>query len=249
MEKQKMRWGYITEGRNKPPAPLSLDVKTHCHALITGSSGSGKSFALLYLSGCVLQDIPKIDLYFCDFKNGDFAFLKGYSHYYGGNDCYEGVMEYYESFCNARITGKAIRRHILIFDEYPAFINYLSTKDKQEKTKKAGDILSAISEILMLGRGTACGFGVYLSTQRADATLFANGARDNFMVVLGLGRMSKEQKGMIFAGEEIPNKIYHQGEGCLLADGHPLYEITIPKIRNVIDWKKHIKAVLMENSK
>lgn len=243
-----MYWGYITEGRNKPPVPLSLNVKTHCHALITGSSGSGKSYALLYLLGCLLQDIPGTELYFCDFKNSeDFAFLKGYPYYYSGNDCYEGVMAYYESFCNARISGKAARRHILIFDEYPAFIIYLSTKDKQEKTKKAGDILSTVSEILMLGRGLA--YGVWLVTQRADASLFANGARDNFMVVLGLGRMSREQKGMIFAGEEIPDKIYHQGEGCLLADGHPLHEIAIPKIRNVIDWKKHIKAVLMENSK
>lgn len=238
-----MKWGYITRGRNKPSAPLFLDLETHCHALITGSSGSGKSYALLYLLGCLLQDIPETKLYFCDFKNSrDFAFLKGYSHYYSGNDCYEGVMEYYESFCNARIAGKTARRYILIFDEYPAFINFI----KQEK-KKAEDILSAISEILMLGRGIA--YGVWIVTQRADASLFANGARDNFMVVLGLGRMSKEQKGMVFAGEEIPDRIYHQGEGCLLADGYPLYEIAIPKIRNVIDWKKHIKAVLMENSK
>lgn len=242
-----MYWGYKTGGGSKP-APLSLDVKTHCHTLLTGSSGSGKSYALLYLLGCLLQDIPEIELYFCDFKNSeDFAFLKGYSHYYSGNDCYEGVMAYYECFCNARIAGKATRRHILIFDEYPAFINYLSTKDKHEKTKKAGNILSVVAEILMLGRGI--GYGVWIVTQRADASLFANGARDNFMVVLGLGRMSKEQKGMVFSGEEIPDNIYHQGEGCLLADGHPLYEIKIPIIRSVIDWKKHIKAVLMENSK
>lgn len=30
---------------------------------------------------------------------------------------------------------------------------------------------------------------------------------------------------MIFAGEDIPDKVYHQGEGCLLADGYPLYEV------------------------
>lgn len=244
-----MYWGYITRGRNKPPAPLSLDVKNYCSALIMGSSNSGKSYAILYLLGCLLQDIPEIELYFCDFKNSeDFGFLKGYPHFYSGNECYEGVMAYYDVFTNARISG-AKRRHILIIDEYPAFINYLSMKDKQEKTKKAGDILGAISEILMQGRGTAYGFSLWAICQRPDASLFANGARDNFMVVLGLGRMSKEQKGMVFAGEEVPDKIYHQGEGCLLADGHPLYEIAIPKIRNVIDWKKHIKTVLEQNIK
>lgn len=239
-----MRWGYIIGNRGISPAPLQLKANSHCHALITGSSGSGKSYALLYLLGCLLQDIPETEIYFCDFKNSeDFAFLKGYSHYYSGNSCYNGVMAYYESFCNARINGRTEKRHLLIFDEYPAFLNYLSTTDKQEKTKKAGDILGVIAEILMLGRGIQ--YGVWIVTQRADASLFANGARDNFMVVLGLGRMSKEQKGMIFAGEELPDKIYHQGEGCLLADGHPLYEVAYPRIKNIVDWKKHIKEILM----
>lgn len=241
-----MKWGYIARAGGRPPAPLALSVKSHCHALITGSSGSGKSYALLYLLGCLLQDIPETDVYFCDFKNSeDFAFMQGYPHYYGGNDCYDGVMAYYESFCNARTAGKTAGRNVLIFDEYPAFISYLSAKDKQDKTKKAGDILGAVAEILMLGRGI--GFGVWIVTQRADASLFANGARDNFMVVLGLGRMSKEQKGMVFSGEELPDKIYHQGEGCLLADGHPLHEVAYPRIRNTVDWKRHIKEILMQH--
>lgn len=242
-----MRWGYITGAGGKPPVPLSLPIQSHCHALTTGSSGSGKSYTLLYLLGCLLQDSPETDVYLCDFKNSDFIFLKGYEFYYGGDDCYNGVMAYYENFCSARISGNSVNRHILIFDEYPAFINYLSIRDKQDKTKKANDVLGVVAEILMLGRGL--GFGIWIVTQRADAALFSNGARDNFMIFLGLGRQSKEQRGMIFAGEELPNKIYHQGEGCLLADGHSLYEVAYPRIRNMIDWKKHIKAVLMENSK
>lgn len=104
--------------------------------------------------------------------------------------------------------------------------------------------MGAVSEILMLGRGIR--FGIWIVTQRADASLFANGARDNFMVVLGLGRMSREQKGVVFSGEEIPDKTYRQGEGCLLADGCPLYEVAYPRIRNTVDWKRHIKEILMK---
>jgi len=122
------------------PVPHSLPISSHCHWLITGSSGSGKSQSILYLGGCLLQEIPDIDLVLCDFKkSSDFMFLQGYPHYYSGNECYDGVMAYYEDFCNARMTGNTTRRHMLIFDEYPAFINYLTTKDKQEKTKKAGE--------------------------------------------------------------------------------------------------------------
>ena len=238
-----MLWGYYKGSERSNPLPLDLKISSYCHALITGASNSGKSYALLYLLGCLLQDDSKIVVYFCDFKNSkDFEFLNGYEHYYKGNECYDGVMEYYNCFCNAREQRDESRRHILIFDEYPACINYFTTKDKQEKTKKATDIISVVSEVLMLGRGIS--YGVWIVTQRADANLFANGARDNFMIIVGLGRMSKEQKGMVFTGEEVPQKIYHQGEGCILADGYPLMEIYYPRITNVVDWKKHIKEIL-----
>lgn len=68
------------------------------------------------------------------------------------------------------------------------------------------------------------------------------------MIVIGLGRMSKEQKSMVFSGEDVPNKIYHRGEGILLADGYPLQEIAFPKIRNIIDWKHHIKEILLKQN-
>lgn len=239
-----MNWGNISNSLCFSPKPITLDVATHCHALITGSSGSGKSYALLYLLGNLLKSVPDITVYFCDFKNSaDFSFLYGYPHYYSGNSCYEGILDFYDAFCSARIDADCTVRHLLIFDEYPAFINYLAAKDKLDKTKKSSEVLSAVSEILMLGRGIH--YGIWIVTQRADSTLFANGARDNFMIFLGLGRMSKEQKGMIFSGEEIPDKIYHTGEGVLLADGYSLQEVTFPRIRNIVDWKKHIKSLLL----
>lgn len=244
-----MQWGYkIGDGR-KLPSPIEINVESHCHALITGGSGSGKSYAVMYLMGQLLQAESDVEVYFCDFKNSlDFSFLKGYRHYYAGKCCYDGVIEYYESFVEARENQSNAKRKLLIFDEYPACISYFSSKDKEAKTKKATEISSIIAEILMLGRGTANGYGVWIITQRADAGLFANGSRDNFMIILGLGRMSREQKGMIFAGEELPDKIYRHGEGCLLADGYPLIEVGIPRISNIVDWKKHIKEVLMKNN-
>lgn len=238
-----MRWGYSSTALGHHPQPIELDVRSHCHALLTGSSGSGKSYALLYLLGHLLKATSDIIVYFCDFKNSaDFAFLNGYPHYYSGDNCYQGILDYYKLFCDSRINADTTRRYLLICDEYPAFINYLTTKDKQDKTKKANDILSAVSEILMLGRGI--NFGIWIVTQRADSSLFNNGARDNFMIVVGLGHMSKEQKGMLFAGEDIPDKIYHQGEGILLADGYGLQEVSFPRIQNIVDWKKHIQEIL-----
>ena len=223
--------------------PIQFDLETHCNLLLTGCSGSGKSYALLYLLGQVLKSNEDIEIFFCDFKNSyDFSFLEDYPHYYSGDNCYEGIIEYYKSFCTARQKRDFTKKHLLICDEYPALINYLQSKDKANKTKFASDVLSAISELLCLGRGIQ--FYTWIVTQRADNSLFANGARDNFMVVIGLGRLSKEQRGMLFSGEELPERIYKKGEGILLADGHALQEVKFPLIKDVADWKRHILKIL-----
>lgn len=227
--------------------PIQLDLSDHCNLLLTGCSGSGKSYALLYLLGSVLKSNEDIEIFFCDFKNSyDFSFLEDYPHYYSGDNCYEGITEYYRVFCSARQKRDFAKKHLLICDEYPSLVNYLQGKDKANKTKYASDVLSAISELLCLGRGIQ--FYTWIVTQRADNSLFANGARDNFMVVIGLGRLSKEQKGMLFSGEELPERIYKKGEGILLADGYPLREVKFPFIRNIDDWKKHIHAILQPHS-
>lgn len=240
-----MRYGYdmgvFTETGLK--IPIELNLSEHCNLLLTGCSGSGKSYALLYLLGSVLKSNKEIEICFCDFKNSlDFEFLQDYPHYYAGNDCYNGIIQYYKSFCESREKRDFSQKHLLICDEYPALVNYLQGQDKLNKTKQANEVLSAISELLCLGRGI--NFYTWIVTQRADNTLFANGSRDNFMVIIGLGRLSKEQKGMVFAGEEVPDTIYQKGEGVLLADGHPLLEVKFPKIKDVADWKRHILSIL-----
>ena len=227
--------------------PIQLDLSDHCNLLLTGCSGSGKSYALLYLLGSVLKSNEDIEIFFCDFKNSyDFSFLEDYPHYYSGDNCYDGITEYYRVFCSARQQREFTKKHLLICDEYPALVNYLQGQDKLNKTKYASEVLSAISELLCLGRGIQ--FYTWIVTQRADNSLFANGARDNFMLVIGLGRLSKEQKGMLFSGEELPERIYKKGEGILLADGYPLREVKFPFIRNIDDWKKHIHAILQPHS-
>lgn len=229
--------------------PIDLPIEKYPHMLLTGASGSGKSMALLLMLGKLLQVWEdSIEIFVADFKNSEeFQFLKDYPNYFAGSNCYEGIMAYYEKFSKARESGKnSGKRCLLIVDEYPAFINHLQMQDKLNKTKRAADILNVVAEILMLGRSLA--FGCWIVTQRADASLFANGARDNFMVVCGLGRMSREQKGMLFAGEDLPeNTVYSAGEGLLLADGRELIEVKFPLIENLPDWKQHILDILNDS--
>ena len=251
MEDKKMVFGYELDAfsRYGLAIPIKLGLASHCHALITGGSGSGKSYALLFLIGKLLQACPGISIYLCDFKNsGDFSFLEGCAHYYAGQDCYAGVMDYYREFSHAR-ADRALQgrtRHVLIFDEYPAFVSYHQMKDKMDKTKLANDILGAVAENLMLGRGI--GFGCWIVTQRADSTLFSNGARDNFMAVCALGSLSKEQKGMVFPGQEIPGRAFQAGEGMLLADGREITAVKYPLLEDAAGWKRHILGTLAGGS-
>lgn len=247
-----MVYGYDKElfTRYGLAIPIDLGIAAYPHMLCTGASGSGKTQALLFLLGKLLQSCPDNALYVCDFKKSrDFSFLGGYPYYYAGQSCYDGIMEYYKTFSYIRENpdSDSGKRFLLVCDEYPALINYLQMRDKMNKTSLANDILSAVSEILMLGRGTGSGFGVWIITQRPDSTLFKNGARDNFMVIIGLGRMSKEQKGMVFTGQDIPDELLTVGEGLLLADGKEIKTVKYPLIRDAADWKNHILSILMKN--
>lgn len=223
---------------------INLDPAIYLHTLLTGSSGSGKSYALMYLMGNLLQTTKTV-LYICDFKSSkEFRFLRKYNHFYQGEDCYRGIMDYHARFNQALKEGSE-ERHILIVDEYPSMLSHLETKDRADKTHQSKDILSAISTILMMGRGI--GFGLWIVTQRADSSWISAGSRDNFMLIISTGRVSREQQVMIFSREDIPDRIYQPGQGLLLADGQPLREVIFPIIKDLISWKSHIMGLLYKN--
>lgn len=249
-DSNRMVWAYdrATAYGFQMKLPVESGIDSHPHALLTGSSGSGKSVALLFLLGKRLQADPDTCVYVCDFKNSsDFRFLakSNYPYYFAGDDSFRGITKFYERFNAARQSGETGRRFLLVFDEYPAFISRLQMQDKQEKTKKAAEVLNMVSEILMLGRGI--GYGVWIVTQRADASLFSGGSRDNFMVLLALGRLSREQKGMLFSGEELPDRVYQPGEGVILLDGREVEEVKLPWITDMLGWKKQIVCTLREH--
>ena len=232
-----------------------MGLGSHPHALITGGSGSGKSQAILFTLGRMLKECHEhglnVELYLCDFKySEDYQFLSdaSYPHYFGGLDCYNGIMGFYHNFSETRNKQgqDKTKHHFLIIDEYQALITYHTMKDKQDKTKYSAEILSAIAEILMMGRNTQSGvWHLWVVTQVASATLFSNGTRENFMITLGLGNLSKEQKGMIFPGQELPDRRFKPGQGMLLADGYEIQEVIFPLIKDVEQWKNNILDLLL----
>lgn len=214
--------------------PLTIDLETHPHWILNGGSGSGKSILLLYLLNSLLN--YPLHLFICDPKgSGDFEGLS--RHYACYDDCADLVEKVYERYRKIK-TEKTGEKIVLLIDEYAAFILNLENKDK----KRASSIKNKISELLMQGRHLP-GNGsvaVWVVTQRADAEYFPKGARLNFMVSIGMGRLDPQSKAMLFPGEEIPEYIPQRGTGLILADGEPLRVFQVPFIE-VDRFKKFLK--------
>lgn len=241
--REEMRLGYDFEVWQNYglKQTLEVDLRSHVHLLLTGASGSGKSYALKWLMENLLKE--NVDLLFCNFKRSeDFRFLEGYSRYFTYSECAEGVQAFYESFKLVQDSALEFSGgyHIMVFDEFPAFVMSTSMEDK----KLAERYKMMIAELLMLGR--SYGFGVWLVMQRPDATFLTNGARDNFHMTITLGNISKEAKSMLYSGEELPNRVYKVGEGVCYIDGIGIKEIKFPAIQNMKLLEERILTRLSE---
>jgi len=218
--------------------PLDISLKSSCHWLIVGGSGSGKSVLLLYALNSVLN--CHIRLFIADFKgSSDFVGLT--SDYAEFEDCVDLIEKFYSCYQNIK-QNKTGERILLIFDEYAGFLVWLEGHDK----KKSIDIKNKVAEILMQGRSLPGGGSawVWCVCQRADSTYFSHGARDNYMVSIGMGRLSKESKGMLFPGEEISDDyIPTTGKGLILEDGKELKIFQVPKID-----KDRLKKLLLKKA-
>lgn len=214
--------------------PLEVDINTCCHWIIVGGSGSGKSCFVLYVLNALLMQ--PICLYIADFKgSGDYTGLSTKTSNFG--DSVALVDEFYDRF--QKIKRNQTGEHImLIIDEYAGMLVWLESIDK----KKAADIKNKIAEILMLGRELPYGGSawVWIVCQRADAAYFSHGARDNFMISICMGKISKETKGMLFPGEDFPED-YEPKTGCgvILEDGKPLRIFDVPYFE-----KSRLKSLL-----
>lgn len=218
--------------------PLNVNMKVCCHWIIVGGSGSGKSCLVLYVLNAVLTH--SIALYIADFKgSGDYIGLSKKTADFGNSVAL--IDEFYDRFQEIKQnqTGEHI---LLIIDEYAGMLVWLEGIDK----KKAADIKNKIAEILMLGRELPGGGSawVWIVCQRADAAYFSHGARDNFMISICLGKVSKETKGMLFPGEDFPED-YEPKTGCgvILEDGKPLRTFEVPYFE-----KSRLKTLLRKKS-
>ena len=184
------------------------------HALICGGTGGGKTYFLLTIIEALLR--TNADLYILDPKNADLADLGTVmgNVYHTKDDMIECVNAFYEGMVtrseemklhpNYR-TGEnyaylGLAPQFLVFDEYVAFLEMLTTKESTA-------LLSQLKKIVMLGR--QAGYFLIVACQRPDAKYFGDGIRDNFNFRVGLGRMSELGYGMLF-GSDVKKQFFQK---------------------------------------
>ena len=173
------------------------------HMLIAGGTGGGKTYFILTIIEALLR--TNAVMYVLDPKNADLADLVVVMPevYYKKEDItscidrfYDGMMvrseamkqmENYKTGENYAYLGLA--PHFLIFDEYVAFMEMLTTKENAA-------VLNKLKQIVMLGR--QAGYFLILACQRPDAKYLGDGIRDQFNFRVALGRMSELGYSMMF---------------------------------------------------
>lgn len=224
------------------------------HMLISGGTGSGKSYYILILIKALAATNAVI--YVLDPKNADLADLATVMDnvYYQKEDMIDCLDEFYEDMM-ARSeemktmpgykTGEnyaylGLPAHFLIFDEYVAFVEMLGSREREE-------VLSKLKKIIMLGR--QAGFFLILACQRPDAKYLGDGIRDQFNFRVALGRMSELGYSMMF-GEV--NKDFFlkkiKGRGYVDTGTSVISEFYTPLVPKGYDFLKEIgKLVDLKN--
>lgn len=238
--------GYLLEEYQnyglKIPVEITLPKKTS-NILLTGKSSSGKSLsARLYLWNALHCD--KAIVYITDYKGGEeYEAFEGSPSYASGEQAINMIRDFYELFTEIRKKRIKLNTHIMLYiEEYFGLLTYLETQSKKEKA----EIMSMIGEMLSVSRGL--NLGIMLTLQRADASLFHSGTREQFHCVCSFARTSTEQFRMLgFSGElaENPTHSFKAGQALVLIDGQDgVQEIIVPFIKNSDEMCRGIRHYL-----
>lgn len=200
----------------------SINLAAPPHLGVVGASGSGKTYACTLILGH-LSLYKEVELVVADLKGIDFSYLNGCKRFYRYLDVGEALDYVYEKM-NYRIKSGIVGHPIVIFiDELSA---YYAVACKKDATKS----LEQLNMLLMISRGV--NIFCIVSLQRADAAYFGK-ARDNIGSILALGSLSSESISMVledFKKQIVPKP---RGKGYLKTDGKPLYQVTIPQVRDM----------------
>ncbi len=219
------------------------------HMLIAGGTGGGKTYFLLTIIEALLKS--DAELFVLDPKNADLADLGTVMpHVYSQKEEISACVEdFYERMMTRSKAMKEMSNYktgenyaylglppnFLIFDEYVAYMEMLTTKE-------SAVILNKLKQIVMLGRQS--GFFLILACQRPDAKYLGDGIRDQFNFRVALGRMSELGYSMMFGEVEKNFFMKHiKGRGYVDTGGSVISEFYTPLVPKGYDFLREISDI------
>lgn len=214
----------------KHPISIDLSPSANSHILLSGMSGSGKSYAENMILAKLALTETNGEIYFADYKGDDsFSYLSNCSRYFSYQNTLK-ALEHVHNRLLARQSGEDSTRTpvTLVWDEYMAQALSLLSEDK----KAASLVMKKVSEILLIGRSLS--IRLVMAVQRPDALAFPAGSRLNYGVVVVLGAAVKSIYEMLLPDhmEMIKGRQFSRGEGVVLLQGSELHFLTVPTIQN-----------------
>ncbi len=236
---------YINCGL-KIPLTITLQKKIS-NILIAGKSGSGKSQSTRWYIWNMIHTGESI-VYIADYKGGEeYEAFEGVPSYASGESAIQMIEDFYELFTFVRNNRVRLKKHYtLVIEEWFGLLVYAETQSKKLKS----ELMQKIGELLSVSRGL--NMGLIICVQRADASLFSTGSREQFQCICSFGRTSSEQFRMLgYSGEleENPTQNYKSGQALALIDNQDgVQEIIVPFIKNPDVLCKGIKSLLLKQS-
>ena len=216
--------------KNKDFKKILIDeqtfISTFSHILISGQTGAGKSYALLYL--LIIYSLKKATISVCDPKFSDladFSRMLKISSFSAPSLIVEEVREVFEEMENRKrkrisegwkigttATDNGLELRILVIDEFA------SLQMKLDK-KELADLMKYLNQIILEGRGL--GIFVVIGMQQANSSILPTALREQFSAIFVLGNSGVQTFNVAFQDKarDLPDFVLEVGEGWLMKNG------------------------------
>lgn len=216
--------------KNKDFKKILIDeqtfISTFSHILISGQTGAGKSYALLYL--LIIYSLKKATISVCDPKFSDladFSRMLKISSFSAPSLIVEEVREVFEEMENRKrkrisegwkigttATDNGLELRILVIDEFA------SLQMKLDK-KELADLMKYLNQIILEGRGL--GIFVVIGMQQANSSILPTAIREQFSAIFVLGNSGVQTFNVAFQDKarDLPDFVLEVGEGWLMKNG------------------------------
>lgn len=231
------------------------------HALISGSTGSGKTFMIYYLIFEYARrnaEIFIIDPKRSDLLNLAHCFPNGKSKIASTPNNIARLLREINQVMNNRYevmfqsSKNSLGKNYLDFDLKPIVIVFDEVAAAMEEDKKVGKEIDSLLKQLIL-KGRQAGVFVILSTQKPNAEAISTVIRDQIGLRIALGQLSKNGYKMTLGDDwnELPSGETGIGKGFIYIEGNGW---TLPRPYNSpyidfnnFDYVKELSSLLNNN--